>query len=207
MKTSDEYIWPEYTKEYKAQLLDIVEKDKQDFFISGFDSFYGQIMFKDNLHNNWKEIYAAAYRLRPSSIYECGCGAGYHLKNLSIILPGAEISGCDLLQSQLDLAKEFSNLSDTIYNSLKTINLTSSPVIEKQYEFVFSHAVVMHLSTYNAINFLKTMRDMSSKYVLLIEGEKNHKDWDSMRQEVFRGWKYTRLNRFIDNGILYEKIK
>jgi SAM-dependent methyltransferase len=208
MKDQDEYSWPEYTTEYKKQLEEIKENDKQDFFITDFDSDAKGLIFKesDNLHPNWKQLYSTAFKLGASSIFECGCGAGYHLKNLDKISFGyAFISGCDLLQSQLDYAKEFSDLPEEIYSTLQAIDLTKEIAIERQYEFVFSHAVAMHLSTQNAYKFLINMRRISSKYVFLVEGIRNHEDWFEMVKKIFNGWDFELTSEYIDYGILLTK--
>lgn len=217
-KLSDEYNWPVYTKEYSEQLQEIKEKDQQHFFVENYALDYNKgklsLRFKDNLHPNWMELYSTAFDLQPTSIFECGCGAGYHLKNLHTIMPKTYISGCDLLQSQLDLAKTFSDLPDTIYERLRVIDFTE-PLNRKPFtnnigtfiqpEFVFSQAVVMHLSTENAIKFLTNMRNLSSKYVMLIEGVKNHENWNEMVAQVFEGWDMKFTNKYIYNGILLTK--
>lgn len=202
MKEKDEYIWQNYTPEYRAQLEEIKRDDKHVFFITDFNVNFNDndLLFKDNLHPNWKQLYHTAFKLNPSSIFECGCGAGYHLKNLLTILPAAKIKGCDLLESQLDFAKEFSGLND---ENLERLNLTLPTLSGRQYEFVFSQAVVMHLSTENAIAFLTSMKALSKKYVFLVEGIKNHENWNDLVKSVFGNeWEFSLTDKYIDYGIL-----
>lgn len=203
MKEKDEYIWKDYTPEYKAQLEEIKRDDCQDFFITSFDVNFNdrELLFKDNLHPNWKQLYHAAFKLNPSSIFECGCGAGYHLKNLSTILPLSSVSGCDLLESQLNFAKGFSDLGDNIKTEVLDLTLPIGP--DRQYEFVYSQAVVMHLSTENAIAFLTNMKALSKKYVFLVEGIKNHENWNDLVKSVFGDeWEFSLTDKYIDYGIL-----
>lgn len=204
MKQHDEYEWNNYTQEYSAQLAEIKRDDNQDFFITNFTDENGQIIFKDNLHNNWKEIYSSAYNLKPTSMLEVGCGGCYHLKNMRTILPNCEIHGVDLLQSQLDYGKTFSSLPEDISNNLNVMDLTKEKP-NRQYEFVFSQAVVMHLSTENAKLFLENMKQTSSKYVFMIEGIKNHEGWYDLVKSVFTDWDFSQPNRFVDYSILLTK--
>ncbi len=212
-KPNDEYNWTNYTLEYSTQLKHIKEQDKQDFFITEFsiDPKYLNIRFseKDNLHQNWKELYHTAYQVRPKSVFECGCGGGYHLQNLHLILQkDTIIGGCDLLQTQLSYAEGFSTkLPQEVFDRLQVLDLAQEIEVEKQYEFVFSHAVVMHLSTSRAYTFLQNMKKLSSKYVFLVEGVKNHENWYDMVKEVFpeAEWNFELTSRYIDYGILLTK--
>lgn len=205
MKDKDEYIWSDYTPEYISQLQEIKANDKQEFLLSEKAlTGDGEVLsLHQNLHDNWKELYATAFYEQPVSVLECGCGGCYHLKNLRIVLPKAEIHGIDLLQSQIDFGKTFSNLPVDIAENVMVMDMTKERP-KRQYEFVFSMAVVMHLSTENAIAFLKNMRDTSSKYVFMVEGIKNHKNWFDLVQSVFNEdeWKFSLIEQYIPNGIL-----
>lgn len=205
MKLHDEYQWAGYNKEYFQQLNEM-KADGQEFFIktAPVNNSDG-LSFFEKIHNNWKAIYNEAFQLKPSSVFECGCGAGYHLKNIHFLLPGIEISGCDLLQAQIELAKEFSDLPYSIIKNLSVQDLSKPIQPEKQYEFVFSQAVIMHLNTENAVNFLQNMARLSSKYIFLIEGEKNHENWYELVQNTLPEWSMTRKKHYVENAILLEK--
>jgi hypothetical protein len=59
--------------------------------------------------------------------------------------------------------------------NLKVIDLTKElEYIDKTYEFVFTQAVVMHLSYDRAKKFLFNMKKLSNKYIFLIENQNNH---------------------------------
>jgi trans-aconitate methyltransferase len=202
-KTEDEYNWAVYTAEYSAQLNEIKRDDNNDFFISTFEQDGDGLSFGGNLHNNWKEIYEMAYRLKPKTILETGCGGCYHIKNLSVLLPESEISGCDLLRTQLEFGRTFSELPDRIKTWQH--NMTSGPPAG-QYEFVFSQAVVMHLSTENARLMLSNMKAASTKYVMMVEGVKNHANWYDLVKEVFGpDWEFSQPNKYVTNSILLTK--
>lgn len=204
MKTHDEYDWAQYTPEYEQQLSDIKQKDKQDFFITRFDAAADEIVFYDNLHPNWMEIYSTAWRLRPKRIVEAGCGACYHLKNLRFILPDSEIYGIDLLESQIEFGKKFSDLPDDIANNLMICDLTDPSLFisPSLYDFIFTNAVIMHLSTDHAMNFLKNLWRMRPASILLVEGVKNHENWFEMVTTIFEGYEATITDKYINYGIL-----
>ncbi len=193
-------MWDQYTKEYSEQLAQIKGIDGQDFFISRFEDHSGDIVFFDNLHSNWKEIYATAYRLKPSNIFEAGCGGCYHVKNLNTILPGATVFGCDLLQSQLDFGRKFSDLSDEQFNRLTVCNLLKD-VPAGKYDFVFTQAVVMHLSTNNAVAFLRSLASIASKYILLVEGVRNHAGWYDLVKSTLPEFEFSTTSKYIDYGV------
>jgi hypothetical protein len=206
-KLNDEYNWENYTKEYSGQLKQIEKDDNQTFFITDYEEKEGEIVFKDPLHPNWKEIYAAAYDLKPESIFECGFGGCYHLKNLHKILPDTKISGCDLLQTQMDFGVEFSDVPDSIKENMKIMDFTQNSLKYDvgKHEFVYSQAVVMHLNTERAKRFLKNMGKISSKYIVLSEGYKNHKDFFGMIRECLPEFELTALHKHLPNCLELEK--
>ncbi len=212
IKPDDEYLWEYYPEEYAAQLVDIKNNDHQDFFISNFDVISNpenvkqtEVIFRDNLHDNWKEIYQAAHLVQPKSIYEVGFGAGYHLYNLHKLLPDAVITGCDLLQKQLEKTREFSALPEDIVGSLHVRDITKGIPIATQYEFVFAHTVIMHLSTEHAVAAMKNMAMLSSKWIFLVEGVANHDKWYDLVQSALPDWDFEMSTRYIPNGILLTK--
>lgn len=221
-KLTDEYVWENYPQEYSQQLEEIKASDKNDFHITAFDEYesydlldlhmQGRLVFKDNLHPNWKELYDVAYQLKPKSVFECGFGAGYHLYNLHKVLPEAKVLGCDLLQGQLDKCKEFSRLPDKILNKLFLANLADPDLFTKikkpQAEFVYSQAVVMHQSTQNAINMMRNMAAISTKYIFMVEGVKNHENWYDLVRSTLPEFEFNqvqRVNGYIDYAVLLTK--
>ena len=91
----DEFSWDKYHNEYAAQILEM--KKDLDLFITEIGGINDNgLIFKDNLHNNWKDLYNLIYQLNPKNIYEVGCGSGQHLYNIHTILPDCELYGCDI---------------------------------------------------------------------------------------------------------------
>mgnify|MGYP001561183103 CR=1 FL=1 len=200
-KEKDEYVWSDYPQEYSDQLVQISREDNMDFFIE-FDE-NGDIKNEDRLHPNWKELYWIVNSLKPKSVFECGMGAGYHAANIRAMCPETEIFGCDLLPEQLEKAKEFSKLPQDIIDNVRILDFTKeNDLPERAFEFVYSMAVVMHLSTENARLFLRNMGKISKKYIFMVEGIKNHENWFEMVKETLPEFDFEVTNQYVDNGIL-----
>ena len=177
----DEYDWPVYTQEYSEQ-VDEMEKtagpNGSDFIVNDWhiDVEKNTIDFKNNLHGNWKQLYTSVFECKPSSVFECGCGGMYHLKNIGILFPNTEIHGVDLLQTQIDFGKKKFNIPQSIMKNIRVRNFATPDATKDldQYDFVYSHAVMLHLSHVNAIQFLKNMTKIAKKHVFFIEGPQHN---------------------------------
>lgn len=189
MKEKDDSKWENYTEEYLHQIIQVYRDKENDFFITpgGVEYVGDDIEFKDKLHSNFQKLYKIAYRLKPKSILECGCGGCYHLKNLNALLPDAEIHGFDITQKQVSFGRWFSQLPKKIDENLFVMNLVTS-VTPRQYEFVYTHAVIMHMGTANALSAMNNMKKMSSKYIFMMENPGHHggvEAWHGMIKDVF----------------------
>jgi SAM-dependent methyltransferase len=207
MKLVDDWDWSKYTEsDYIPQYTEVTQDHLFDLFISEDGIYYsdGEIKFKDKLHANHMEIYTAIYNLKPKSILECGTGGCYHLKNIWRILPEAEIYGCDISQAQLDFGKKISDLPRHIEDNLFLLDI-SRDVATRTFEFVFTQAVIMHLSTVRAMNALFNIRDMSEKYVMLMENGTCHEKWELMIEMVFVGWEMSHPSKYVKEAILLTK--
>jgi len=204
-KPNDEYVWDQYTPEYSNQIKQLQSHDGLDFMVTSFNHVNDQLAIHDNLHDNWREIYHVAWELKPASIFECGCGAMYHLQNLHTILPDARVTGIDLLQSQIAFGKEFIGIDQTIADNILIGDFSAEINIKESFEFVFSHAVIMHLNTERAQNFLRNMGRISTKYIFLVEGVANHENWYQMVRDALPDYEFRLTEKFIDYGILLTK--
>lgn len=172
LRNRDDFHWPQYTTIYKAAL------DEEAITLTLPDGKFlirdGQIILDRDLaplHPNHKLIYETALRLKPASILEIGCGAGYHLVNLRKLMPDAAVTGCDLLRSQLDLALErYPQLNGTL--SVHDITIAPPPV---QAEMVFTQTVIMHIQKdHRHIAALRNIFRTATKYVVLMENWSSH---------------------------------
>ena len=171
VKNKDDWNWNTYTKDgYESELNRVAIK--RTMLIKNFERNNAGIIFKDTppLHSNWKEIYEHVYKLNVMSVFECGVGACYHLINIHKICPTISINGCDYSQSQINLGYKYFNLETYDFkNNITVRDLSILFEPQKKYEFVYSHAVIMHLKDNKAKNFLLNMAKLSSKYIFLIE--------------------------------------
>ena len=176
MKTRDDFDWDTYTTEYERQIVDEVQGEHNlDLIIKKFTTDSKNIYFEDNLHENWKELYYHIFKLKVNSVFECGCGCAHHLINISKIAPQAEIAGCDYSQSQIDLGYKYCHLGE--YEFSKNVyvqDLIENISVAKKYDFVYTQAVMMHLSDDRVKLFLSNMGKLSNQYIFFIENFTQH---------------------------------
>ena len=208
MKNYEDWDWSIYTKVYTQQLIEVYRDNLFDLFINPAKITHntdGLIEFgENNLHPNHAQIYSLVDQFQPKSVLEVGVGCGYLVKNISTILPNAEIFGVDISQGQLDLCKWFPQLPDKILNNLCIMDI-SQAVPERTFDFVYTQAVLMHMSTERATKALHNMKKISNKYVFMVEAPNAHPDWESIIKNVFSDWEFSKPRRFLQDGILVTK--
>ena len=211
---NDEFAWSTYTDDhYYPQQLEVIRDKLHDHFISpsGLTYTNGEIEFNDNLHPTSKELFYIIHKLQPKSILECGCGAGFTLKNLEIIIPDAEIYGVDISEKQIEMSKWFTKISDKIYNHMSVMDITKQ-MPDRKFDFIFTNAVIMHLIQFRVIDALNNMKNASNKYIYLSENKApNRNTFISTVKDIFNDWEMSYSDKFIkeDNpfvGILLTKI-
>ncbi len=163
---SDEFNWKTYPEEYSKQMLELMKE--HDLFVTSFNHDKNGLVFHDNLHNNWKELYNLIYQLNPRSVYEVGCGSGQHLCNIKKLLPNCELYGCDINSQQIDFGKNILSIDESIFKNI-TIDKFDELETNHKYDVVYSHAVLMHLNPIRALTILRKMLSMANKYVVFIE--------------------------------------
>ena len=204
MKINDDYNWDTYTKRYEEQMGDF----KNNKLI--VDETYivdGELVFIDDLHPNWKELYHIIHKLKVESIYECGCGCAHHLINNQIINPNLIVNGSDYSNSQIELGFKYFNLSKYDFSKrLKAIDMTNINDVNSlgKHEFVYTQAVTMHLSYNKAKKFLLNMKELSTKYVFLIENINAH-DYNTLILEIFPEFERIIDNKYINDSILLKR--
>lgn len=205
MKTYDCFDWENYTQShYEREMLMLIQQNNLDLIINNFLHKENEIEFKDNLHPNWIELYHQVHKLDVKSVYECGCGCAHHLINIFKINNNIEIGGCDYSQTQINLGEKYFELDKFEFaKNLKVIDLTKElESVDKTYEFVFTQAVVMHLSHDRAQKFLSNMGKLSNKYIFLIENT-NYHNFDEMIPQVLPEFERVELDKkYIDSSIL-----
>jgi 2-polyprenyl-3-methyl-5-hydroxy-6-metoxy-1,4-benzoquinol methylase len=200
VKTRADFHWPKYTKMYNSQVNEM-ERNGFEFLVTKFKKEADNISFEDNLHGNWKDIYVTIHRLKPRSIFECGCGGMYHLKNIRTLFPEIKVHGCDLLQSQIDYGAKKFDVPKEILNNVRALDFSNPKITDNlsRYDFVFSHAVMMHLPYKQASAFLSNMIKISSKYVFLIDSRRH--DYPNIIKELGESdnWDMSKPQGFAKN--------
>ena len=184
----DEYNWNNYTQEYAHQYHEMVAtagNNGSDFLLKEWSVDNGSLNFRSKLHANWKEIYQAAYGLNPSSVFECGCGGMYHLLNLRTLMPDIRAGGCDLLGTQVEFGTKQFHVPLDILREIRILDFSMDGATRGlgTWDFVFSQAVVMHLSTDKALGFIKNMSLIAGKAIMFMEGRQKH-DYPAMFKEL-----------------------
>ena len=205
--TQDEYNWDSYTQEYSNQVIEMEAAPHQgsDFLVKKWEVKNKQLVLHDNLHVNWKNIYFEIFELKPKSVFECGCGGVYHLKNIKTLFPDIDVFGCDLLQTQIDFGKKKFDIGDDLFSNIKVKDFSKEDAIDdlELYEFVYAHAVLMHISHEKALQFLKNMFIISSKYVYLVEGPQH--DYVKLFKEVNKDSSWSVAPGKINNSWLFTR--
>ena len=207
MKQTDDFNWDTYSKIYEGQINNDFLGKGMGFIVDKYQIINDELVFADNLHVNWKEIYHLVHKLKVKSIYECGCGGAYNLINNQIINPNLKVNGCDYLQSQIDIGYKYFNLGNYEFSKrLKVIDMVNIDDINAlgKHEFVYTQAVTMHLSYERAKKFLLNMKELSTKYIFLIENI-TMQDYDTLISEVFPEFERIIDNKYINNSILLKR--
>ncbi len=210
MRTSDEIEWSTYNNLYRWEMHNLVNNLKHSLFVGDWEiDSDNELLIRDNIHENWREIYTLVHKLKPNSIFECGFGGCYHLKNIHTIRPEAKISGVELLRKQMSFGIELSDLPDHIVNNLMIADFSKdiSHLNIPKHEFVYTQAVVMHLSTEKAVNFLKNMASISSKYIFLVEGMRNHENYYDLVKGALPNHKFEFIHNHLEEPVEFAKNK
>ncbi len=195
---SDEFNWANYSDIYSKQILELMQK--HDLFVTSIDHNDDGLVFHDNLHDNWKDLYNLIYQLNPKSVYEVGCGSGQHLDNIHTILPFCELHGCDISLNQLNFGRHELYISQFIFANVTVDNfdlLDISDMLGK-YSVVYSHAVLMHLNPVRALNILRKMLSIANKYVIFIET--THKNnFGKFMKQIGKEYSVTKPTKYNTN--------
>jgi hypothetical protein len=179
-----DFNWSTYTSfDYEPQITGLVNGGNELILsnaqVPQFKDFRGEI---SDVHAPHILLYKTCLSLQPNSIFEVGAGAGYHLINLSKLMPKALISGIDLLPSQVELGlklfPEHKNLLQGITFGDFTKQSTCSS-LSLSPDIVFTQAVTMHLPFNKAKKMVVNMINLAQKNVILVENVKashNYKD-------------------------------
>lgn len=129
-----------------------------------------ELMIVDNhsQHNNdpeyWdillKEIKENKSKWKNKIALDFGCGCGRNIKNLLDLAEWKRVDGCDISKKNATYSK---NWVSTYHSSNKTITWETDgesirPCEDNYYDFIMSHIVFQHISSYNVrVSILKDL--------------------------------------------------
>lgn len=184
IQNKDDFEWSEYNKEYSKQISEVERENTLILPEGKYSIVEGKIVLEPTLlplHPNHKLLYETIYNLKPGSLLEVGCGCGDHLANIQKILSKIEISGCDLLESQMRFLLSRHPELKTKTN-LFVHDITVSPPNIK-IDLVYTQAVIMHIHRNNRhLNALRNMFHASKKYIVLMENWSRHNFYNEIRK-------------------------
>lgn len=121
-----------------------------------------------DMHINPRIIFEKIIEVSPQSVFEVGFGYGNNLVGIHRLLPQIELNGCDISWKQHYMALQR-------YGECKKFQLIVGDFLEldipdNSFDFVYSQAVIMHMSTERAMIALEKMVRISKKYVMSTDG-------------------------------------
>lgn len=172
----DDFDWRTYNTEYRRELTDVeaqhlVQMQPGDYVFTDGRLDRGTASLP--LHPNHRLLYETVLQLAPASVVEAGCGAGYHLENLSVLRPGLVVSGFDRSEQQLEFLRErYPELRP--HTSVLDLTLPA-PRSMTPADVAFTQAVLMHIRTgNNHLVALANLFSMATQQVVLMENWLNH---------------------------------
>lgn len=190
-KVLSDFRWGSYTDfDYEPQLRTILdggqrlilsESQRQNIFDSHFLEGIDGVMSPHFL------LYKTCINLQPKSILEVGAGAGYHLVNLSNLLPNVEMKGIDLLQTQVNLGKRIFPEYQDLIGKIAIGNFATNPLphhLTLNADLVYCQAVTMHIPLKAATQMVKNMIAVANRHVLLLENISITHNYERLMRQV-----------------------
>jgi len=100
-------------------------------------------------------------------VLDVGCGKGFLLYEMSLLVPGLEIHGLDISPYALEHAKE------EIRDRLLLGNATSLPFPDQYFDFVFSITTLHNLHNYDLDKALREMERVGKQKYVCVESYRN----------------------------------
>lgn len=190
-KVLSDFNWTNYTSfDYEPQITSL-ELDGYGLLLNDLqiENFKNTNENISDVHAPHILLYKTCLGLTPKSVFEVGAGAGYHLINLSRLLPGVDVSGIDLLATQVSLGVKLFPEHKALLNEISFGDFTDKATLLKlksNPEIVFTQAVTMHLPYKKAKHMLTNMIQFSSRYVILVENIVDTHDYNDLLKDVSR---------------------
>lgn len=89
------------------------------------------------------------------NLLDCGCGPGTITVGLAQAIPSGHVTGIDIAESQIELARERSAELELSNTTFETASVYELPYPDNQFDAVFGHAIMEHMQ--NPVTVLKEM--------------------------------------------------
>lgn len=124
--------------------------------------------YTKNIHINHRLILETIIEKQPQSVFEIGFGYANNLYNINMLLPNIQLHGCDISYKQYHMAKQRYPICSQF--DLSVGDFLELDIPENSFDFVFSQAVIMHMSTQRAMQALEKMVKISKKWIMSTDG-------------------------------------
>ena len=157
---------PEYPK---AKAAELAKKWEFDYWDGDRRICYGGYRY---MPGRWAPVAKAMiehYGIRAGDkVLDIGCGKGFLLYEISLLVPGVEIYGIDISNYAIENAKE------EIKDRLQVANATQLPFPDNHFDFVFSITTLHNSHNYDLDKALREMERVGkrNKY-LCVESYRN----------------------------------
>jgi ubiquinone/menaquinone biosynthesis C-methylase UbiE len=160
---------PEYPKDKAAELA---KKWEFDYWDGDRRICYGGYKY---MPGRWKPVAKAMidhYGLKSGDkVLDIGCGKGFLLYEISLLLPGIEINGLDVSDYAI------SNSKEEIRHRLQIGNANQLPFVDNHFDFVYSITTLHNLHNFDLDNALREMERVGKKNkYLCVESYRNEKE-------------------------------
>lgn len=156
---------PDYPKPKAAELA---KKWDFDYWDGDRRINYGGYRY---MPGRWEKVARALvdhYGIKPGDrILDIGCGKGFLLYDLTLVVPGVEVYGIDVSEYAIRHAKE------EVRDRLKVGNATSLPWPDKHFDLVVSIQTLHNLHCYDLDKALREMERVGKKNYLCVESYRN----------------------------------
>jgi len=169
--------WETYSRDfYSREIADALGRGQVFAAVNSKVLEDGTIKWNDPVHFHIKWLCEHIGRVRPTSVFECGCGGGQNLHNIGLLFPGIELGGADLVENQIRASAALVGTPQGIVDLLQVADLSAPGAWRElgRWEYVFTNAVLMHLAYDRAREFLTNMAHLSSKWIRITEDLGQH---------------------------------
>ncbi|MDX8413371.1 MAG: methyltransferase domain-containing protein [Mariprofundales bacterium] len=160
---------PEYPK---ARAAELAKQWQYDYWDGDRRICYGGYRY---MAGRWMPVAKAMidhYHLQPGDkILDIGCGKGFLLYEMSLLMPELDIYGIDISDYAIDHSKE------EIKDRLQVGNANNLPFTDNYFDFVFSITTLHNLHNYDLDKALREMERVGkdNKY-MCVESYRNEKE-------------------------------